>query len=158
VSTISIKLHLAGYNPRRDSAMGNCFWYEQHADCSSEGSWFSRELTSHTRAGAAGRGASRVERFSARGSPLSTPKGRGGHAPFHRTGYDREYEVNDSSHTAFLPGSGGDGDPRSCAMKNPTAAAPAVARRRAERSARFKKLSWAFGSVAGLDSDDSDSD
>ncbi|HEY8072628.1 MAG TPA: heavy metal-binding domain-containing protein [Labilithrix sp.] len=41
------KLHKAGYWPA-GIALGNCFWYERHADCTSEGNWYSQELPSHT--------------------------------------------------------------------------------------------------------------
>lgn len=43
------KLHKAGYAPL-GIAMGNCFWYEPHADCRSDGSWYSCELPMHSRA------------------------------------------------------------------------------------------------------------
>jgi uncharacterized protein YbjQ (UPF0145 family) len=35
--------------------MGNCFWYEPHADCAGEGSWYSQELPTHTRAAVSAR-------------------------------------------------------------------------------------------------------
>jgi uncharacterized protein YbjQ (UPF0145 family) len=44
------KLHHAGYWPVA-IAMGNCFWYDPHCDCSRDGSWYSQELPKHTRAG-----------------------------------------------------------------------------------------------------------
>ena len=43
------KLHRAGYWPV-GIALGNCFWYVRHADCTSEGSFFSNELPMHTHA------------------------------------------------------------------------------------------------------------
>jgi uncharacterized protein YbjQ (UPF0145 family) len=55
------KLHHAGYWPV-GIAIGNCFWYEPHADCASEGSWFSQELPAHTRAATTSRDLA-VERF-----------------------------------------------------------------------------------------------
>ena len=55
------KLHHAGYWPV-GIAMGNCFWYEPHADCRGEGSWLSQELPAHTRAATASRDLA-VERF-----------------------------------------------------------------------------------------------
>jgi uncharacterized protein YbjQ (UPF0145 family) len=48
------KLHHAGYWPVA-IAMGNCFWYEPHCDCTSETSIFSGELPMHTRASMATR-------------------------------------------------------------------------------------------------------
>jgi uncharacterized protein YbjQ (UPF0145 family) len=55
------KLHHAGYWPV-GVAMGNCFWYEPHADCYGEGSWYSQELPAHTRASTTSRDLA-VERF-----------------------------------------------------------------------------------------------
>jgi uncharacterized protein YbjQ (UPF0145 family) len=55
------KLHHAGYWPVA-IAMGNCFWYEPHADCVGEGSWLSQELPAHTRASTTSRDLA-VERF-----------------------------------------------------------------------------------------------
>ena len=57
------KLHHAGYWPVA-VAMGNCFWYEPHADCASEGSWYSQELPVHTRAAITARDYA-VQRFRA---------------------------------------------------------------------------------------------
>lgn len=48
------KLHRAGYWPV-GIALGNCFWYVRHADCSREGSWYSSELPAHTQASQAAR-------------------------------------------------------------------------------------------------------
>jgi uncharacterized protein YbjQ (UPF0145 family) len=91
------KLHLAGYAPVA-IAMGNCFWYEHHADCASEGSWFSQELTSHTRAARQARYLA-VERFRHAARFFSAHGVVG--TRVHRFGRDREYEVNDRSHTSF---------------------------------------------------------
>jgi uncharacterized protein YbjQ (UPF0145 family) len=91
------KLHLAGYTPVA-IAMGNCFWYENHADCSGEGSWYSQELTSHTRAAREARRLA-VERFRHAARHFDAQGVVG--TRVHRTGYDREYDVNDTSHTAF---------------------------------------------------------
>jgi uncharacterized protein YbjQ (UPF0145 family) len=55
------KLHHAGYAPIA-IAMGNCFWFEPHADCMQEGSFFSSELPTHTRASLQARHLA-VERF-----------------------------------------------------------------------------------------------
>jgi uncharacterized protein YbjQ (UPF0145 family) len=43
------KLHHAGYAPL-GIAMGNCFWFDPHADCTSDGNFFSCELPKHTQA------------------------------------------------------------------------------------------------------------
>jgi uncharacterized protein YbjQ (UPF0145 family) len=48
------KLHRAGYWPV-GIALGNCFWYVRHADCVSDGSWYSSELPMHTEASQAAR-------------------------------------------------------------------------------------------------------
>ncbi|HEX3776292.1 MAG TPA: heavy metal-binding domain-containing protein [Polyangiaceae bacterium] len=91
------KLHLAGYAPVA-IAMGNCFWYEHHADCASEGSWFSQELTSHTRAARQARELA-VERFR-HAARFFNAHGVVG-TRVDRFGRDREYEINDRSHTNF---------------------------------------------------------
>jgi uncharacterized protein YbjQ (UPF0145 family) len=41
------KLHKAGYTPL-GIAMGNCFWFDPHADCSRDGAYWSCELPAHT--------------------------------------------------------------------------------------------------------------
>ncbi len=92
------KLHLAGYAPVA-IAMGNCFWYEGHADCAGEGSWFSQELTSHTRAARQARVLA-VERFRHAARHFNAHGVVG--TRVHRFGYDREYEVNQSKHTSFV--------------------------------------------------------
>jgi uncharacterized protein YbjQ (UPF0145 family) len=92
------KLHLAGYAPVA-IAMGNCFWYEDHADCAREGSWFSQELASHTRAARQARSIA-VERFRHAARHFNAHGVVG--TRVHRTGYDREYERSDVSHTAFV--------------------------------------------------------
>lgn len=92
------KLHLAGYAPVA-IAMGNCFWFEDHADCVSEGSWFSQELTSHTRAARQARVLA-LERFRHAARHFSAHGVVG--TRVHRFGYDREYEVNDTTHTGFV--------------------------------------------------------
>jgi uncharacterized protein YbjQ (UPF0145 family) len=40
------KLHRAGYWPV-GIALGNCFYYDSHADCMAEGSWFGQEMPDH---------------------------------------------------------------------------------------------------------------
>jgi uncharacterized protein YbjQ (UPF0145 family) len=91
------KLHGAGYWPV-GIALGNCFWYEPHADCASEGTYWSSELLTHARASRASRdlAVARFREFSRR---------LGGEAvvgvKIHRRGRDREYESNNTSHVAF---------------------------------------------------------
>lgn len=91
------KLHLAGYMPV-GIAMGNCFWYEGHADCSSEGSWYSQELSTHARAARQTRSLA-VERFRRSARHFNADGVVG--TRVQRSGHDREYEINDNSHTAF---------------------------------------------------------
>jgi uncharacterized protein YbjQ (UPF0145 family) len=91
------KLHNAGYWPVA-IAMGNCFWYEPHCDCVSEGSWWSQELPAHTRVSQQARNLS-VERFRAFAHHFNADGVVG--VRVHRRGRDQEYEVNDRSHTAF---------------------------------------------------------
>ena len=57
------KLHHAGYAPL-GIAMGNCFWYDPHADCARDGSFYSCELPKHTLAAEQSR-ALAVARFRA---------------------------------------------------------------------------------------------
>ena len=57
------KLHKAGYAPL-GIAMGNCFWYDPHADCRADGSFYSCELPAHTRASQHSRNLA-IERFRA---------------------------------------------------------------------------------------------
>jgi uncharacterized protein YbjQ (UPF0145 family) len=57
------KLHRAGYWPV-GIALGHCFWHLSHADCASEGTWFSSELPAHTQASQAARDLA-VSRFRA---------------------------------------------------------------------------------------------
>jgi uncharacterized protein YbjQ (UPF0145 family) len=92
------KLHLAGYTPVA-IAMGNCFWYEDHADCAGEGSWYSQELESHTRAARRARDLA-LERFQNAARHFNAHGVVG--TRVHRFGYDREYDMNDTSHTAFV--------------------------------------------------------
>lgn len=91
------KLHHAGYWPVA-VAMGNCFWYEPHADCTSEGSWFSQELPTHTRAATAARDLA-VERFRAFAHHFGAHGVVGVRVV--RQGRDHEYEINDNKHTSF---------------------------------------------------------
>jgi uncharacterized protein YbjQ (UPF0145 family) len=92
------KLHGAGYWPT-GIAMGNCFWYEPHADCMGEGSWTSSELPAHTYASRAARDLA-VQRFRAFSQKL------GGHGVVgvrvKRWGRDFERESNNVRHTSFL--------------------------------------------------------
>ena len=91
------KLHHAGYWPA-GIAIGNSFWYEPHADCWGEGSWYSQELPTHTRA-AQGARHNATERFRAFAHHLNAHGVVG--VRVHRHGYDREYEVNDAKHVSF---------------------------------------------------------
>ena len=91
------KLHHAGYWPVA-VAMGNCFWYEPHADCTSEGSWFSQELPVHTRASMTSRDLA-VERFRRFAHHFNAHGVVG--VKVRRTARDHEYDSNDRSHTAF---------------------------------------------------------
>ncbi len=92
-----LKLHHAGYWPT-GIAMGNCFWYEPHADCMSEGSWWSQELPIHTRAAMTSRHLA-VQRFHAFAQRLGADGVVG--VRVDRKSRDREYEINESSHTAL---------------------------------------------------------
>lgn len=92
------KLHGAGYWPT-GIAMGNCIWYEPHADCYDEGSWASSELPAHTHASRGARQLS-VARFHASARRLGGDGVVG--VRVHRAGRDGEYEINDSKHTSFL--------------------------------------------------------
>ncbi|MEP7123279.1 MAG: heavy metal-binding domain-containing protein [Byssovorax sp.] len=91
------KLHSAGYWPT-GIAMGNCFWYDPHADCFGEGNWASSELTSHSYASHSARRLA-VERFRAFAQRLGGDGVVG--VRVRRAGRDSEYEVNDSKHTSF---------------------------------------------------------
>jgi uncharacterized protein YbjQ (UPF0145 family) len=90
------KLHNAGYWPA-GIAMGNCFWYEPHADCVSEGNWFTAPLPTHNRAVSQARELS-VARFR------ESAKRLGAHGVVgvrvRRWAYDREWGEN-PSHTSF---------------------------------------------------------
>ena len=92
-----LKLHHAGYWPV-GIAIGNSFWYEPHADCYGEGSWYSQELPAHTRASQGARHYA-VERFRAFAHHLGAQGVVG--VRVHRHGQDREYEVNDQRHVSF---------------------------------------------------------
>ncbi len=91
------KLHHAGYWPVA-IAMGNCFWHEPHADCTSEGSWYSQELPAHTRAATTARDLA-VERFRSFAEHFNAHGVVG--VKVQRHGGDYEYESNDRSHTSF---------------------------------------------------------
>jgi len=91
------KLHGAGYWPA-GIAMGNCFWYEPHADCLNEGNFFSSELPTHTRAARTTRdlAVARFRDFSRRFSADAVVG-----VKISRHGHDHEWEQNDRHHTAF---------------------------------------------------------
>lgn len=92
------KLHHAGYWPV-GIASGNCFWYERHADCSSEGSFWSSSLPVHTRASQRSRHLA-TERFRASSQKLGAHGVVG--VRVGRYARDIEYEVNNSSHVNLV--------------------------------------------------------
>jgi uncharacterized protein YbjQ (UPF0145 family) len=91
------KLHGAGYWPV-GVAIGNCFWYEPHADCFGEGSFWSSPLPTHTRAAVSARHLA-VGRFHEFAKKLGAEGVVG--VKVHRVGRDTEYESNNSHHTTF---------------------------------------------------------
>jgi uncharacterized protein YbjQ (UPF0145 family) len=91
------KLHRAGYWPVA-IAMGNCFWYVRHADCFSEGSFYSSELPAHTQASTSARDLA-VERFRQFARHFKADGVVG--VRVERDGSDHEWEVNDQEHTSF---------------------------------------------------------
>lgn len=92
-----LKLHHAGYWPT-GIAIGNSFWYEPHADCMSEGSFWSSELPVHTRAAMTARHYA-VQRFHDSARRLNADGVVG--VRVDRKSRDREYEINDSQHTSL---------------------------------------------------------
>jgi uncharacterized protein YbjQ (UPF0145 family) len=92
------KLHNAGYWPT-GIAMGNCFWYEPHADCASEGSWLTSPLPTHNRAVFQAREHS-VQRFRESARKLNAHGVLG--VRVRRFIRDGEYEANNSQHNSFL--------------------------------------------------------
>jgi uncharacterized protein YbjQ (UPF0145 family) len=91
------KLHKAGYWPVA-IAMGNCFFYARHADCVSEGSYFSSELPVHTQASQLARDLA-VQRFRAFAAHFGANGVVG--VKIERHARDHEYESGGSRHTAF---------------------------------------------------------
>jgi uncharacterized protein YbjQ (UPF0145 family) len=91
------KLHRAGYWPAA-IAMGNCFYYARHADCASEGSFWSSELPVHTQASQVSRDLA-VERFRAFAAHFKADGVVG--VRVHRRARDHEWESNDTKHTSF---------------------------------------------------------
>jgi uncharacterized protein YbjQ (UPF0145 family) len=93
------KLHLAGYWPVA-IAMGNCFWYARHADCTGEGSFFSAELPAHTQAAHEARRIA-TERFRAFAAHFRADGVVG--TRVHRHARDVEWEASENGpkHTAF---------------------------------------------------------
>jgi uncharacterized protein YbjQ (UPF0145 family) len=87
------KLHRAGYWPV-GIALGNCFWYVRHADCTSEGSWFSSELPMHTHASQTARNLA-VSRFRAFAAHFKADGVVG--VQVHRHAHDHEHD----GHTHF---------------------------------------------------------
>jgi uncharacterized protein YbjQ (UPF0145 family) len=90
------KIHHAGYWPV-GIAIGSSFWFEPHADCYGEGSFFSQELPAHTRA-AQGARHNATERFRASAHHLGAHGVVG--VRVQRTARDQEYESG-GKHTAF---------------------------------------------------------
>ena len=88
------KLHRAGYWPV-GIALGNCFWYVRHADCQSDGSWFSSELPMHTQASQAARNLA-VMRFRAFAAHFKADGVVG--VRVHRHAHDHQ---EDDGHTHF---------------------------------------------------------
>jgi uncharacterized protein YbjQ (UPF0145 family) len=91
------KLHQAGYWPS-GIAIGSSFWFEPHADCFGEGSYFSQELPTHTRASLGARH-NATERFRAFVHHFNADGVVG--VRVNRRGEDLEYETNDTSHVSF---------------------------------------------------------
>jgi uncharacterized protein YbjQ (UPF0145 family) len=93
------KLHQAGYWPVA-IAMGNCFWYARHADCVSEGSFFSSELPVHSQAAQAARDLA-VQRFRHFAHHFRADGVVG--VRVHRESRDHEWRASENGpeHTAF---------------------------------------------------------
>jgi uncharacterized protein YbjQ (UPF0145 family) len=91
------KLHRAGYWPVA-IAMGNCFFYARHADCVSEGTFFSSELPVHTQASQVARDLA-VHRFKAFAAHFGAHGVVG--VRIQRNARDREWESGGSRHTSF---------------------------------------------------------
>jgi uncharacterized protein YbjQ (UPF0145 family) len=87
------KLHRAGYWPV-GIALGHCFWHLSHADCTSEGTWFSSELPAHTQASQAARDLA-VSRFRAFAAHFKADGVVG--VKVHRHAHEHEHE----GHTRF---------------------------------------------------------
>ena len=92
-----VKLRHAGYEPVA-IAMGNCFFYARHADCASEGSFWSSELPVHTQGSQLARDLS-VQRFHAFAQHFHTDGVVG--VRVIRRARDHEWESNDTKHTSF---------------------------------------------------------
>jgi uncharacterized protein YbjQ (UPF0145 family) len=91
------KLHRAGYWPVA-LALGNCFYYARHADCASEGTWWSSELPVHTEASQVARDLA-VERFRAFAAHFNADGVVG--VRVQRRARDHEWESNERTHTSF---------------------------------------------------------
>ena len=87
------KLHKAGYWPV-GIALGNCFYCDPHADCRSDGSWFSQELPDHTYATQTARDLA-VQRFRAFAAHFKAHGVLGVH--MHRHAHEHE----EDEHTRF---------------------------------------------------------
>jgi uncharacterized protein YbjQ (UPF0145 family) len=93
-----LKLHHAGYWPV-GIALGNCFWYENHADCMSEGNFWSSELPTHTNAAQSARHYA-TQRFDASSQKLGADGVVG--VRVGRFSREFEYDVNDRSHVQLI--------------------------------------------------------
>jgi uncharacterized protein YbjQ (UPF0145 family) len=93
------KLHQAGYWPVA-IAMGNCFWYARHADCVSEGSYFSSELPAHSEASQAARDLA-VQRFRAFARHFHADGVVGVRVHRHTRDHEWRASENGPEHTAF---------------------------------------------------------
>jgi uncharacterized protein YbjQ (UPF0145 family) len=93
------KLHHAGYWPVA-VAMGNCFYYARHADCISEGSFYSSELPVHTQAAQTARELA-VQRFRRFAHHFGADGVVG--VRVHRHAHDHEWRASENGpeHTAF---------------------------------------------------------
>lgn len=91
------KLELAGYWPK-GIALGNCTWFDRHADCAADGRWFNQPLPDHNQAIRAARRLA-TKRFSDDIARQAADGAVG--VKVERSFHEREYDVNDSSHTEF---------------------------------------------------------
>jgi uncharacterized protein YbjQ (UPF0145 family) len=93
------KLHHAGYTPL-GIAMGNCFWFDPHADCSRDGNWYSCELPKHTQASQTARDLA-VARFRASAAKFQGAHGVLGVRVFRHV-YSHEHEGHCRLHVDLM--------------------------------------------------------